>query len=312
MQKARVLVQQYVKAGFTKIHLDASMPLQGETTLSFATIAERAADLCAVAEKHAPDPTKLFYIVGTEVPIPGGETEELDALDVTTVARFEETIQTHKAAFAALGLGAAWDRVVSVVTQPGVDFSHTSIYPFAPDKARDLAGAVTAHPGLTFEAHSTDYQSTKALNALVEKHFFFLKVGPELTFRFREAVYALAKIEQHLLPDTPSNIEQVIAYAMQTNDGHWRSYYDGTPQQIEQLKVFSYSDRIRYYWPTPAIDAALTQLIANLSTAPIPEVLVSQYFSGLEFGRIPTDPQALIRQHIQGTVQRYFQAAGAA
>ena len=125
-------MKHYVEAGFTKIHLDASMACGGEPNPSFAQIAERAADLCAVAETHAPDRDKLIYIVGTEVPIPGGETEEPDALDVTSVARFRDTIQTHRDAWTARGLDAAWSRIVSVVTQPGVDFGHTSIYPFVP------------------------------------------------------------------------------------------------------------------------------------------------------------------------------------
>lgn len=195
MEKARDLVKSYVQAGFQKIHLDASMACGGEPNPTFEQIAERAADLCAVAEAHAPDPDELFYIIGTEVPIPGGETEEPDALDVTSVERFRATIATHREAFAAQGLDAAWARIVSVVTQPGVDFGHTSIFPFVPEKARPLSEAILSEPGLTFEAHSTDYQATDALAALVENHFFFLKVGPELTFRFREAVWALAALE---------------------------------------------------------------------------------------------------------------------
>ena len=186
-------------------------------TLALPQIAERAADLCAVAEAHAPDPEKLIYIVGTEVPIPGGETEEPDALDVTSVARFRDTIQTHRDAWAARGLDAAWSRIVSVVTQPGVDFGHTSIYPFVPEKARPLSEAILTEDGLTYEAHSTDYQSTEALADLVKNHFFFLKVGPELTFRFREAVWALASIEDQLGFDRPSRIRDVITDQMNAN-----------------------------------------------------------------------------------------------
>lgn len=162
-----------------------SMACGGEPNPTFEQIAERAADLCAVAEEFAPDPSELFYIIGTEVPIPGGETDEPDTLDVTSVDRYRATIETHHAAFMARGLTDAWGRIVSVVTQPGVDFGHTSIYPFVPEKAAPLSAAILGDAGLTFEAHSTDYQSTDALAALVENHFFFLKVGPELTFRFR-------------------------------------------------------------------------------------------------------------------------------
>lgn len=311
MAKARELVRLYVEAGFRKIHLDASMACGGEPPLSFARIAERAAELCAVAEAHAPEPDQLVYIIGTEVPIPGGETEEPDALDVTSVARFKDTIATHRQAFEARSLDAAWPRIVSIVTQPGVDFSHTSIYAFDPAPARPLKEAILTEPGLTYEAHSTDYQPGEALRALVENHFFFLKVGPELTFRFREAVFALAGIEEHLSPANPSGLRDVIATRMREHDAYWRDYYQGTAAEIELLKTFSYSDRIRYYWNDPEISAALTRLMDNLRSANISETLVSQYFNGLEFGAIPVDPDQLIAAHIQKCVSRYFMACGA-
>lgn len=310
MEKARELVKQYVEAGFQKIHLDASMACGGEPNPSFEQIAERAADLCAVAEAYAPDPDKLIYIVGTEVPIPGGETEEPDALDVTSVERFHDTIKTHRDAFAARGLGPAWGRIVSVVTQPGVDFGHTSIYPFVPEKARPLSEAILTESGLTFEAHSTDYQSTETLAALVRSHFFFLKVGPELTFRFREAVWALASIEDLMKPEKPSHIRNIISECMTQNPGYWQDYYSGTDAQVERLKTYSYSDRIRYYWTNPRIASALDALLNSLSEEPLAETLVSQEFMGLEFGEISTDASHLLETHIQRCVERYFTAAG--
>lgn len=310
MEKARELVKLYVEAGFTKIHLDASMACGGEPNPSFAQIAERAADLCAVAEAHAPDPEKLIYIIGTEVPIPGGETEEPDALDVTSVDRFRDTIQTHREAWSARGLDAAWDRIVSVVTQPGVDFGHTSIYPFAPEKAQPLSKAILTEDGLTFEAHSTDYQPTAALADLVKSHFFFLKVGPELTFRFREAVWALAQIEAELGFDHPSNVRAVLREVMDTNPVYWKDYYGGTADEIRLQTVYSYSDRIRYYWSDDKVAAALEKLTDNLKSVAAPETVVSQAFAGLEFGAMPTCPEKLIEQHVQRCVGRYFEAAG--
>jgi D-tagatose-1,6-bisphosphate aldolase subunit GatZ/KbaZ len=310
MENARELVKLYVEAGFTKIHLDASMACGDEPNPSFAQIAERAADLCAVAEAHAPHPEKLIYVVGTEVPIPGGETEEPDALDVTSVERFRDTIQTHRDAWEARGLGVAWDRIVSVVTQPGVDFGHTSIYPFVPEKAQHLSTAILQENGLTFEAHSTDYQSTGALADLVKNHFFFLKVGPELTFRFREAVWALASIEEQLEFNQPSGIRGVLSDQMRANPGYWQNYYSGTVEELEILKVYSYSDRIRYYWADAQVSDALGQLIESLESKQLPETILSQSFMGLEFGEMPKCPTDLIEQHVQRCVGRYFKAAG--
>lgn len=286
------------------------MACGGEPDPSFAQIADRAADLCAVAEAHAPDPEKLIYIIGTEVPIPGGETEEPDALDVTSVARLRDTIRTHRDAWSARGLDAAWSRIVSVVTQPGVDFGHTSIYPFVPEKARPLAEAILKEDGLTFEAHSTDYQSDQALSDLVKNRFFFLKVGPELTFRFREAVWALASVEDQLGFDKPSCIKDVIAAQMNANPAHWQEYYSGTDQDLETLKVFSYSDRIRYYWAIELVAKTLEALIASLTATPAPETVISQAFMGLEFGEMTNCPNTLIQQHVHRCVHRYFEAAG--
>ena len=310
MAQAIELVKQYVEAGFQKIHLDASMACGGEPNPSFEQIAERAADLCAVAEAHALDPEKLIYIIGTEVPIPGGETEEPDSLDVTSVSRFNDTITTHRDAFAARGLAKAWDRIVSVVTQPGVDFGHTSIFPFATEKARPLSEAILRQDGLTFEAHSTDYQPNEALAALIGNHFFFLKVGPELTFRFREAVWALASIEDQLTLRRPSRIREVIADRMTQSPGYWQDYYNGTANQIAQIRTYSYSDRIRYYWTDPQVSASLELLLQNLSGAKLPETVVSQAFMGMEFGEGPTDALGLLEGHIQRCVARYFEAAG--
>jgi D-tagatose-1,6-bisphosphate aldolase subunit GatZ/KbaZ len=311
MEKARELVRLYVTAGFRKIHLDTSMQLGGEPLLSFAQIADRAADLCAVAEAHAPDPEQLLYIIGTEVPIPGGEVEETDALDVTSVRRFRDTIQSHRAAFAKRGLEAAWPRIVSIVTQPGVDFSHTSVYEFDPVLAKPLAGAIFSEPGISYEAHSTDYQPTASLAELVASHFFFLKVGPELIFRFREAIFALAEIEAEMAPSNPSNLRRVIAARMTENSGYWRDYYQGTESEVALLRSYSYSDRIRYYWSDPVVSTALANLIDNVKAARPSETLVSQYFSGFDFGDIPNDPEKLIERHVQLCVQRYFTATGA-
>ncbi|MEP3278024.1 MAG: class II D-tagatose-bisphosphate aldolase, non-catalytic subunit [Stappiaceae bacterium] len=310
MDKARELVKQYVEAGFTKIHLDASMACGGEPNPTFEQIADRAADLCAVAESHAPDRDKLIYIIGTEVPIPGGETDEPDALDVTSVDRFRDTITTHRTAFTARGLDTAWDRIVSVVTQPGVDFGHTSIYPFVAEKALPLSEAILRENGLTFEAHSTDYQLTSALADLVKNHFFFLKVGPELTFRFREAVWALAGLEEQLGCEPQSRLREVMTAQMTQNPGYWRDYYSGSDAEIQSLRTYSYSDRIRYYWTDPQVASALEALLGSLSEKRLPETMVSQAFMGLEFGEFPSTAAQLMQTHIQRCIRRYFDAAG--
>lgn len=310
MANARTLVRDYVKAGFRKIHLDASMSLGGEHHPSFERVAERAAELCEVAENAAPDPSALIYIIGTEVPVPGGETVEPDSLDVTSVDRLNKTIETHRAAFAARGLGAAWGRIASVVAQPGVDFGHSSVYRFDAGAAAELSHSVLDYPKLTFEAHSTDYQTTEALAQLVASHFFFLKVGPELTFRLREALFALSEIETLLAPHGASELKRVLEKQMIANPTHWRDYYRGDEAELRQMRHFSYSDRVRYYWTDPEVVLAVERMLENLSRSGLKETVVSQHFSGYPFGEIPTDPEQLVRKHVQTTVRRYYQACG--
>src|SRR5882757_9859180 len=86
MALAEAMVAEYAQAGFTKLHLDASMACAGEASpLADEVVAERAARLCAAAEKAAPH-GELVYVIGTEVPVPGGATESLQELQVTEVA----------------------------------------------------------------------------------------------------------------------------------------------------------------------------------------------------------------------------------
>ncbi|MCL4151054.1 UNVERIFIED_CONTAM: hypothetical protein GTU68_002529 [Idotea baltica] len=309
MKKAEVLVEDYAKAGFRKIHLDASMACGDEPTPSFEQVAKRAARLCKVAETHSPHPDELIYIIGTEVPIPGGETDDMGGLSVTTVDRLNETIDTHRAAFNTEGLDHVWPKIVSVVTQPGVDFSHTAVHRFKPAEANALSTEVKNIPQMTFEAHSTDYQPTIALKQLVDQHFFFLKVGPELTFRMREAVFALAQIEQQVVSkEAQSNLIGVIDQAMHDNPGDWDQYYRGTATEVEQLKHFSYSDRIRYYWAKPTVQQALETLCSNINTANVPETIISQYFPTRPFGELAAPAEILIQEHVELCIDRYYSA----
>ena len=311
MDKAETLVRDYAAAGFRKIHLDASMACGDEPLPSFELVAQRAALLCKIAEEHSPHPENLVYIIGTEVPIPGGETDDMEELSVTSVARLEQTINTHREAFEREGLSHVWPKIVSVVTQPGVDFSHTAIHRFEPEKASELSVGIKCIDNVSFEAHSTDYQPTDALAELVNKHFFFLKVGPELTFRMREAMFSLASIEDRLLPEQDrSGLIGAIDDAMIENPDHWTPYYRGDAEVVEQLKHFSYSDRIRYYWTVAEVKTALEKLFVNLSDRQIPETIISQYFQNREFGSLNAPAEQLATEHIALCVDRYYKACG--
>ena len=188
MDKAEAMVAAYVAAGFRKIHLDCSMACQGDPDpLPEAEIVRRAVRLCQAAEAaHArAGGEPPVYVIGTEVPVPGGATESIEGLALTTPQAALATIDAHRQAFVAAGLDAAWQRVIASVVQPGVEFDHHSVIDYDPAAARTLSQAIAQVPGMVFEAHSTDYQTRAARAALVRDHFRILKVGPGLAVALR-------------------------------------------------------------------------------------------------------------------------------
>ncbi len=137
-----------------------------------------------------------------------------------------------------------------------------------------------------------------------------MKVGPELTFRFREAVWALAEIENQLGLENPSNIRNILEQRMLAHPANWEDYYSGSDAEVAQLRIFSYSDRIRYYWSDNVVYEGLNRLMINLKNKQLPEALVSQAFMGYEFGEVPQIANQLLQDHITLCVKHYFHACG--
>lgn len=319
MAKSETLIDAYVAAGFRKIHLDCSMSCTDDPpVLPDAEVAARAARLCAVAERawrrsggEAP-----VYIVGTEVPVPGGAKEELDELQVTRPEAMAATVQAHRNAFAAHGLDAAWQRVIGLVVQPGVEFDHHDVVDFRPDKARALSAAIEKFPGLIYEAHSTDYQTPEALAALVRGHFAILKVGPGVTYALRETLWALALIEDELLGTANSSqLRNVVLEVMRAEPKYWNKYYTDDNRLALDLQ-YSLSDRVRYYWAHPRIRAACDKLLHNLdassATGALPLALLSQYLprqhDEIRAGRLANSAGAILRFGVTHVLRQYAQA----
>lgn len=312
MVKACDMIAAYAKAGFGKLHLDASMPCADDRLpLTTETIAERAARLCAAAEAAGINHEfKPVYVIGSEVPAPGGAVEELDQIEVTTTESVGGTLSVHQNAFRERELSSAWDRVVGIVVQPGVEFGDETVIDFIPDKASDLAGFIAQQAHMVYEAHSTDYQTAKSLDALVEKHFGILKVGPELTYVMREAVFGLARIEEELISESRrSFIRQVLERAMMEHADEWKPYYHGNEVELRIARAYSYSDRIRYYWPNAEVSLALARLIDNLRLEPAPLPLISQYLprqaEAIRSGSLQNEPRAIIHHRIRESFSRY-------
>jgi D-tagatose-1,6-bisphosphate aldolase subunit GatZ/KbaZ len=287
MQKSEVLIRDYVEAGFTKLHLDCSMKLADDPAgaLDVEVIAKRAAQLAKAAEQMLPSPRGrgvggeggLRYIIGTEVPVPGGAAEHEEGVSVTKVEDVRQTIEVTREAFLRAGLESAWERVVGVVVQPGVEFGDDFVLPFQPEAARGLSRFIESQ-AMIYEAHSTDYQTREALKNLVRGHFAILKVGPALTFAFREAVFALAMIEDELIAKGErSNIVQVLDDVMVKHPEYWKKYYRGDEREQAFKRKYSLSDRIRYYWVQPEVRKAFAQLLDNLGAGVLPYSLLSQF-----------------------------------
>jgi D-tagatose-1,6-bisphosphate aldolase subunit GatZ/KbaZ len=320
-------VRDCVRAGYSKIHLDASMHLSGDPveknkSLADEIVSARAAELCEVAEEAhremASGSPAPIYVIGTEVPIPGGEQLETAAPVTTRPQDLERTRQTARDAFRTMNLEEAWARVVAVVVQPGVEFGDTSVFAYDHEKAADLAAFGEKNWQGVFEAHSTDYQTAEALREMVKDHFAILKVGPWFTFAFREAVFALAMMEDEWLGwrkgITRSGVREALDHAMVADPSHWKSYYHGDEAALHFARKYSYSDRSRYYWPQPAVQQALQKLLSNLAETPVPLSLLSQYlpkqWEEIRAGQLLHDPVKLIHSRILEVIDNYAYACG--
>jgi D-tagatose-1,6-bisphosphate aldolase subunit GatZ/KbaZ len=327
MSKASQLIRAYVTAGYVKLHLDASMQLGDDDParpLDLEVSAQRLATLAKAAEQAQADTGAAslpLYVVGTDVPIPGGAPIRADVAEsagpfqVTRVEDLRCSLELTREAFFREGLQAAWERVLAVVVQPGVEFGDDFVHAYQPEAAAGLAGFIENQPGLVYEAHSTDYQCRAALRRLVCDHFAILKVGPALTFAFREASFALAMIENELFPPAERSrlvetLEEVMCHAPQ----HWQKHYHGSPAELVLARKYSRSDRVRYYWPDPQVQAALQQLITNLSDRPLPAGLVSQYAPAqsrrIREGILENTPEAILLNHIDEVLGDYAYACG--
>ena len=325
MRLAEGLVSDYVKAGYRKIHLDTSMPLGGDGgSVDEKTVAQRAASLCKVAEESfmaaSHNDTPPVYIIGTEVPTPGGTLTAEDTLEPTSSSQALSTRDTIREAFEARGLSDAWERVIGMVVQPGLEFNNDGIAITTPFDLHGLAEVAQSFGSIVFEAHSTDYQSRNVLENLVENHFAILKVGPWLTYVMREALYALNMIENELLAHKPwikrSYLREVIEQKMLDDPSDWERHCHGDRSSQFVQRHFGLSDRVRYYWETPEIRQSTQTLYDNLGKAgDLSPGLISQYLPqmkerlGFGDGR-DGDPHEVVIGAIRNILRMYHRVSG--
>ncbi len=322
MENAEVLIREFVMAGFSKIHIDTSMRLGDDNPdmpLETGLVAERGAILCRAAEKaweefrkHSADSYPPVYIIGSEVPVPGG-TEGEEGLKVTSREDFLDTMRTYEEKFQQFGLQDAWKRVIGVVVQPGVEFSDEKVHAYNREKAFELVRSISDYPGVVFEGHSTDYQSPALLREMVEDGIAILKVGPALTFALREALFMLHHIEEEVVKLHPgmqiSNFIDILDNVMVKNPKNWEKYYHGKKEKVDFCRKFSFSDRIRYYLPLPEVMRAMEVMIHNLKEYPVPMTLLSQYlpnqYRKVRDGKLGNQPELWIVDKIKELLDDY-------
>lgn len=321
MAHAEDLVRAYVAAGYTKLHLDCSYPCADDGgVLDDATMAARAARMLAAAESEAARvglSGALRYVVGTEVPVPGGADHEITRLVPTTPESAGATLDHHRYAFAQVAPAEVWSQVMALVVQPGVEFDHLRVFDYDSSATRSLRTALHDEPTMVFEAHSTDYQTENALSALVADGWGVLKVGPGLTFALREALFALAAIEAELFAASErSRLPDVVDARMLARPDDWQGYYTGTPEEQALARRYSYSDRMRYYWPDPEISAAVAALLENLGARGVPEPLLSAFlpiqYDRVRRGELTGDPRDLVVDRVRDILRTYAAAVAPA
>ena len=320
MEKSIELVKLFVLAGFKKIHLDTNMRVADDPRdemISDETIARRGAILYEACEeayqellKTNPDEVRPAFIIGSEVPIPGGAQEAEDSISVTKPEAVEKTLAVYKEQFEKRGLKDAFDNIIGVVVQPGVEFGDADVFHYNRTNAAELTAAMKKYDNVVLEGHSTDYQSPKGLKEMVEDGIAILKVGPALTFSLREGLFALSMMEKQLVPEEKqAKFIEVMEDTMMKNPGNWQKHYHGTEEQLAIKRKYSFSDRCRYYFAQPEMQSAINKLFANLSEVDIPLSMLRQYmpqqYIKVRDGVLSMDPKELAEDCVVHLIEDY-------
>ena len=241
--------------------------------LKTEVIARRGAQLYKAAMKgyeelkaEKPDAMRPVFVIGSEVPIPGGATEAEDTLAVTRPDAFRDTVSTYQRVWTEEGVGDGMKDVIAVVVQPGVEFGDEQVFDYDPAAAVDLCAA--------------------------------LKVGPALTYGLREALFSLSMMEKELVPEEKrANFIETLDAVMLASPANWEKHYHGDEKHLAQCRKYSYSDRARYYIGQPEVVAAMNKLFDNLREYPIPMNMLHQYmpisYAKIREGKLKLDPREL-------------------
>jgi D-tagatose-1,6-bisphosphate aldolase subunit GatZ/KbaZ len=93
---------------------------------------------------------------------------------------------------------------------------------------------------------------------------------------------------------------------------YWQAFYQSFEKNQPLYRRFSYSDRIRYYWPDEKIRSASKLRFSNLESVDIPLPLISQFmpqqYDAIRAGNLDNSPTALVKAKIKQVTQIYAEA----
>ena len=210
-----------------------------------------------------------------------------------------------------MGLSDAWNHIIGIVVQPGVEFGNADIHAYNRIDAIKLCNRLKKYPNIVFEGHSTDYQPPVKLREMVEDGIAIIKVGPALTNAVREAIFALSMIEKELIPDKNqrANFIDVLENEMMKDPSNWQKHYHGTELEQHIARKYSFSDRSRYYFSHKAVVEAQEKLFDNLSKVEISLPLLHQYmplqYSKVRDGKLQNTPRELVKDAVVCVVEDY-------
>ena len=320
MEKAEELVKQFVLAGYKKIHLDTSMRLGDDdpaAPLTDDTIARRGARLMKVCEAayqqlSEKNPAEMHpaYIIGSEVPIPGGSQEHEDSIAVTKPEALQNTLNAYQKAFEEEGLSDAFQYIAGIVVQPGVEFGDSDVFYYNHHNALPLITTIKQYPEFVLEGHSTDYQTPASLKSMVEDGIAILKVGPALTYSLREGLFALSEMEKILIPEEKqAHFIEVLENLMLDHPQNWQKHYHGNENELKVKRKFSFSDRCRYYFSQPEITQAIEKLFQNMESISIPLNMLHQYmpvqYTKICAGLLLASPRRLVKDYVVSLAEHY-------
>ena len=320
MKKTCTLISDLVSLGFNKLGIHAGISLKGDPEnqlLSQEAIIAREATLYQAAEGAAaalPDEEKPLYVIDVH---PGqGMTE--DQTNIVNKEDVEITVDRFAKTAAAAGLPEMKERLLAARIFLGAGYDSEKVIPFGSSLLKELGGCVYGDKPVVLEVLQTDFQPQTVLNQLVDNHFAFLRVGQELTYTMREALFSMALMENETMIGKPgvylSNFIIELDRAMQSDPRHWQKYYTGNG--FEQLieRKFSLYDRSRFYWEDKEVRKTKKRLFDNLIEYPVLLTVMRQFmpyqYERVAAGELENKPDALVMDAVRRALHRYSHACG--